>query len=376
MTQPPEALRIALVSIGHCPSLATRNIRSYCLAHDDVRTRASFTLIDLDIRKFFKSQIKSTHRYTFITAADETLASLLELRPAIVGFSCYLWNSEVSIRLASQIKRLLPETQIVLGGPDVGPPRASALLEKHAELDVIIEEDGEVPFLDLVRRHLAGESSNLDGVPRATYRRAGTIACSAPAAGATDLSLLRGVFDDAPTPEELGRWGWPHIPYETMRGCPYHCSFCMYGQIPANAKDVKVVVEELAALRGRGLDLEIIDATFTTYAKRAKEILRGLAEHRHETGLLLSAYPDSIDEELVDLFKKTNVTKVNMGFQTLSDDGLKAVSRPKNLARFERAVRLLRDGAIPFYVDIIYGLPKTTVEDFIAGIEYLCALGS
>jgi anaerobic magnesium-protoporphyrin IX monomethyl ester cyclase len=363
-------MRVALISIGHCPSLATRNLRRYCLAHEDVRDRVEFVLFDRDIREFVRSRVQSTQRYSFATCADEMLSSVLQLRPAIVAFSCYLWNTELSIRLATQIKQLLPNTQIVLGGPDVGP-RGKTLLEQHQELDVIIDGDGEIPFLELVRRHLAGEPQTLAGVPSATFRDRGTVVQSTAKAGQADLSLLRNVFEDLPTPAEMRRWGWPNVLYETMRGCPYQCSFCMYGKIPANQKDVTTVVEELSAILSRGLRVELIDPTFTTYAKRAKEILRGLAARTYEGTLWFEAYPDSIDDEMVELFTKTNVVCVEFGFQTLSSEGLKATHRPKNLARFERAVTLMRAAGIRFYVDIIYGLPKTTAEDFIATMDYL-----
>jgi anaerobic magnesium-protoporphyrin IX monomethyl ester cyclase len=368
-------LRVALISISHCPSLATRNLRRYCLAHEDVRTGAELALFDRDLHNFVASRIASTQRYSFATAADELLSALLDLRPAVAAFSCYLWNTEISIRVATQLKRLLPGIQIVLGGPDVGP-RASLLLAQHPEIDVIVEEDGEIPFLALVRRHLAGEPGSLAGVPQITYRDGGTIVRSVAVAGRVDLGLLRGVWDDLPSPAQLSCWTHPNILYETMRGCPYQCSFCMYGKIPANQKDVATVVDELVGILARGLTVELIDPTFTTYTRRAKEILRGLAERPYDGKLWFEAYPDSLDEEMVELARAARVGCIELGFQTLSSDGLKAVARPKNLPRFERAVRLLRAAGIRFYVDIIYGLAKTTVDDFIATVDYLCAQGA
>jgi anaerobic magnesium-protoporphyrin IX monomethyl ester cyclase len=364
-------VRVALVSIGHCPSLATRNLRRFCLAHADVHGRAEFFLFDCHLREFLRSHVESTQRWSFATRADELLSRLLELRPTIIAFSCYLWNTETSIRLASQIRRLLPDVQIVFGGPDVGGPRAKWLLERHAELDVIVDGDGEIPFLELVRRHIAGEPRSLAGVPSVTYRAGNEIVRSAATAGSPDLSLLTNVFDDLPSAAELGRWGWPNILYETMRGCPYQCSFCMYGKIPPNRKDVATVVEEVTSILSRGLSVEFIDPTFTTYTKRAKEILRGLGGRVYDGQLWFEAYPDSLDEEMVELMKASRVSCVELGFQTLSTEGLKAVARPGNLPKFERAVTLLRAAGIRFYVDIIYGLPETTVGDFLATMDYL-----
>lgn len=367
-------LPITLISLGQCPSLATRNLRRYCLAHPDVQPHVSFDLIDRDIRAFARSRIKSTHRQSFVTDADEVLSRLLERRPAIVGFSCYLWSTEASIRLAGQIKSLLPETQIVLGGPDVGP-RADTLLRQHPAIDVIINGDGEEPFLQIVRGHLAGTPADFAVVPQAVFRGAdGGIARGATERPA-DLSRLTGVCDPLPTVDEIRRWSSPYVPYETMRGCPYPCSFCMYGKTPANKKDVSVVVAELREMLGRGLPVELIDPTFTTYEKRAKEILRGLARPADGGTLWFEAYPDSIDDEMVDLMVGAHVTGVEMGFQTLSAAGLDAVDRPQRQDRFERAVRLLSAAGIHFWVDVIYGLPLTTRDDFVAGMDYLFSIG-
>ena len=195
---------IALVSLSHSPSLATRNLRRYCLAHEDVAPHVEFVLIDRDIREFLDSRTRSTQRLSFATAADEVLSSLQKVRPAIVAFSCYLWNTELSIRLASQVKLLVPDVQIVLGGPDVGP-RATALLERHPEIDVIVDGDGEEPFLDLVRRRLGAQPAALADVPKITYRHGSTIAQSSAPPRESNLALLRNVFDDLPTSDELKR---------------------------------------------------------------------------------------------------------------------------------------------------------------------------
>lgn len=367
-------LTVALVSIGHCPSLATRNLRRYCLAHDDVRSHVDFILIDRDLREFLKAPAETSRRMSFATAADETLASLRSLRPDVIALSCYLWNTDCSIRLASQAKALLPQTQIVLGGPDVGP-RAAELLARHPEVDVIVNGDGEVPFLELVRRYLTDAPAPLASVPQVTYRDAGLVVSSAVTPRDADMSLLRDVYENVPTREELRTWGFPTVLYETQRGCPYPCSYCMYGRIKPNRKDTAVVVEELRGLLGRGLMVELIDPTFTTNRKRAKEILRGLAGTGATGRLWFEAYPDSIDDEMVGLMKQANVAAVGIGFQTLSADGLGAVARPRNLAAFEQAVHLLRAAGIHFWVDVIYGLPTTTAADFVATMDYLHALG-
>ncbi len=366
-------MRIALVSIGHCPSLALRNIRTYCLAQDDVRGFADFEIYDYNLRDFQKAREQPAQQWSFATKFDEALAEFIRTKPEIIAFSCYLWNTDLSLHLAQLIRQVLPGTSIVLGGPDAGP-RAPELLERYEQVDMVVDGDGEIPFLGLVRQFLAASEPDLAAVPALRYRSCeGLIANPAPSE-AIDMSQLRGVCEDLPRVVQAGGWGWPYVLYETLRGCPYSCSYCMYGKTKMNEKDTSLAVEELLGLLQQGLVVNIIDPTFTTYQKRAKQILRALCEQEYSGGLYFEAYPDSIDEEMASLMAGARVSCVGMGFQTISSEGLKAVRRPKNLRRFERAVRLLRAHQISHYADLIYGLPDTTVNDFLASLDYLYSL--
>ena len=368
------SLNVALVSIGTCPSLALRNLRRYALAHDDiVRAGVSFTLFDLDLAEFKKTHESSAQKWSFVTKFDDTLAELVKLSPRVVAFSCYLWNVEVSIRLATLVKRMLPGALVVLGGPDPGP-RAVELLRVHREIDVIVEGDGEVPFLGILRHLLAPAEIPLTSVPQLHMRESDRCINTGPGV-LPDMTLLCDVHQPVPSQDELSRWAWPYLLYETQRGCPYACSYCMYGKTKVATRDPTLVAEELAALLATGVSVELIDPTFSTYVSRAKSILRLLSERDYPGHLYFEAYPDSIDEEMADLFVRARVSRIGLGFQTLSTEGLRAVRRPKNLTKFERAIRLLEEREISFYVDVIYGLPNTTNADFYATMDYLYEVG-
>lgn len=367
-------MHVALISIGNCPSLALRNLRAYCQAHQDLAAEVRFSLYDYDVQTFRRARNQATEQWSYVTEFDEAVEALTREPPDLVGFSCYLWNVDLSLHLAYLLKRLRPGVEIVFGGPDVGP-RGRQILQSHPQVDFVVEGDGEIPFRDLLRQRLAPETRPLASVPSLVYRLGEEIAASPPAEEMVDLSLLRDLYPRPPSPNELGAWYWPHMLYETLRGCPYSCSYCMYGKQPTNAKDPATAAAEMVALLQRGLNVEIIDPTFTTYKKRAKQILRLLGEHTYDGWLYFEAYPDSIDEEMAELISKARVHRIGLGFQTVSSAGLKAVRRPKNLQRFERAVELLRAHRIQFYVDLIYGLPGTVKGDFLASIDYLFSLG-
>ena len=362
-------MHIALVSIGHGPSLALRNLERYCRSLPELAD-VEISLHDFDVREFQQAREQGAQQWSWASKVDEAVAELDRLAPRLIGFSCYLWNTDFSVHLAQLLKRLDPERLTVFGGPDAGP-RADVLLELDA-VDFVIEGDGELAFSHLLTQ-LQQETPSWQQVPGLRFLDGEHLVSNPPADQPLDLSTLAGVYRQVP--DDLNRWAWPHLLYETLRGCPYRCSYCMYGKTPMNAKPVDLAVQELAELLDRGLVVEIIDPTFTTYKKRAKEILRRLGELDYPGSLYLEAYPDSVDEEMAALMSGARVAVVGIGFQTVSAAGLKAVRRPRNLERFERAVRLLSQHRIAFYVDVIYGLPGTSLEDFLATVDYLYEVG-
>lgn len=376
-------MNVALISIGNCPSLALRNIKRYCLGDDTLREALHFEIYDYDIREFRNARPQSSLRWSFVTQFDETLRAMLRTRPRVIGFSCYLWSIETSLHVAHMVKQVLPHTITVFGGPDAGP-RSRELLAAYPQVDLVVEGDGELPMLGLLQAVLRAEPDaplsaiDLSAVPQLRHRDpadpAGVVE-NPSAPELIDMARLAGVYTEGgetiPDQEAMNKWTWPYVLFETLRGCPYSCSYCMYGKTPMNARDTEPVVEELVELLSTGLAVEIIDPTFTTYKKRAKDILRRLGEHDYTGTLTFEAYPDSLDEEMVELIAGARVSCIGIGFQTLSSEGLKAVKRPKNLPRFERAIRLLREHGINFYVDLIYGLPDTTQDDFYATVDYL-----
>ncbi len=93
----------------------------------------------------------------------------MALAPAVIGFSTYLWNIQASLHLAGVLDQLLGETLIVLGGPEAGP-RGEELLAEHAEIDFVIDGEGEVALRDLLRWYFTGEG-DLGAVAGLVYRQ-------------------------------------------------------------------------------------------------------------------------------------------------------------------------------------------------------------
>ncbi|MEM8997726.1 MAG: cobalamin-dependent protein, partial [Acidobacteriota bacterium] len=177
-------MHVALVSIGHGPSLALRNLERFCSRRPGLDV-ATFSLHDFHLRDFQEAKAQGAQQWSWASKVDDAVAELHGVSPSVVGFSCYLWNTEHSVHLAQVIKRLLPECLMVFGGPDAGP-RAEALLRCDA-VDVVVEGDGELPFAGLLET-LSGGSRDFSDVPSVRYRRRGELVANPPPPEQLDLA--------------------------------------------------------------------------------------------------------------------------------------------------------------------------------------------
>ena len=366
-------MKVALVSIGNAIGLAIENLKVYCEANSEISSRVDIKTYHYEIAPFSSDTAKCIQTFNFSTKFDLCLKEISAYKPDVIGFSCYLWNAEFMIKLAQMISELMPNALVIFGGPDAGP-RAQELL-KHEYIDIVINGDGENPFEAVLIELLKNGTPEWSDIPQLCYRKNEKIVQNTSLPISTNLNKLVGVYDQVENLEQFTEWRWPYLLYETMRGCPYQCSFCLYGKSNISNKEVDLVVSELVPILKKGYMVNLIDPTFTTFKKRAKEILSRLAEHQYTGSLQIESYPDSIDSDFVDLFVQSRVEYVGVGLQTVSREGLRASKRPKKKDKFEEAINLLSDAGIEFYIDVIYGLPDTTKEDFFATVDYLFELG-
>ena len=356
-------LRVALVAIGENQSLAIRNLATYVSTDSVLSKTVEFHLLDLESSPFDESRSHSANAWCFNSANDYLLRDLVGIQPDLVGFSCYLWNIEHVLSLVPSIRRLLPRTFQLLGGPNAGPV-AESLLENPA-IDFVIRGDGEVP-LEKLLDVLVHEESAFDDVPGLSYRDDGDTTHNPSDQSNFDINKLAGVYELYPF--EPGR---SYVLYETQRGCPYSCRYCMYGNRPAAKKDVDLVVRELDDLLKTGRKVYLVDPSFASDKRRAKEILKQLPAENYTSGLYIETHPDSLDQDVVEHLRDAPVDVVALGIQTISEKGSHRVGRHLRLDRFTSAIRYLQEVEVPFYVDVIYGLPGTDVNDFLETVSFL-----
>jgi anaerobic magnesium-protoporphyrin IX monomethyl ester cyclase len=330
----PSAIALVALHAGYShSSLALQSIASF----------AADTAFGPRIR-LFESLVNCNPRHL--------LEQLVELAPVVVGFSTYLWNIQASLHLAGLLDQLLPETLIVLGGPEAGP-RGEELLQDHPEIDFVIDGEGEKAFHDLLQRHLAGQG-DLTGISGLVYRQGS--------------GFLRNPVQPLPVeciPSPLGQgradFNKPLIYWETSRGCPFRCSFCGSAEERLRAFPLERVEADLAVLEGlQNKVIKLLDRSFHLGKARTLKMLERFAATPEGLRFHLELNPDRISPEAMAIFRRAVPGKFQfeIGLQTLSEPVLQTIERqmqiPKALENIRELVGMARH---PVHLDLIVGLP-------------------
>ncbi len=369
-----EKTNIALVSIDWAPSLAIRNLATYVYNKDpSLEKRVAVEIFDYNISNLEKYTRNKKMVFSYYCEFDFVLSDLLAFNPSLIGFSCYVWNHEYVLSIAQILKKYLPDSKIILGGPNAAF-QPEKVLSENISVDFVAFGDGEETFYHLVKQSTSLKRYNPKEIPGLVYRWSKKIERNEDGASAFDFKWLKGVYQKYPIEKDID-YSWKWIRYETLRGCPYNCSYCTYGTMKSIEKNTDLVVAEILDLLQDGYDVEITDPSFTHNNQRAKKILTALAEYSYTGSLYVEVHPDDIDKEIVGLFRKCDVRRVGMGLQTISQTGLKIINRRFNKEKFERAVALFKEHDINFYVDVIYGLPMTSIDDHLRTLDYLWSIG-
>jgi hypothetical protein len=292
------------------------------------------------------------------------VAAILDRRPQIVGFTCYLWNIQRTIWVAQQLKAARPELQILLGGPEITNDNRWVL--EHPAIDLAAIGEGEQTFVDLLSALHAGRST--EGIP-GLWDRGGSLPL--PRSALTDLDrvsspYIEGILDSAEEHTML---------METSRGCRYRCKFCYYpksydsiyrmsvGQIEANLRH--------ACQRGVK-EIYLLDPTLNQRPDFAG-FLRLLAQGNPDRQFTYSAElrAEGIRAETARLLREANFQEVEVGLQSVDAEAQKLMGRHVSLEAFERGARAMLDEGIRVRVDLILGLPGDTVDSVRRGLEYL-----
>ena len=219
---------------------------------------------------------------------NESLESILEgiwkRQPKVIGFSCYIWNWKLIREILTELPKILPDTEIWLGGPEVtydGP----GLLSEFPQVTGIMVGEGEVTFREVLEQYVREADRTGAVAGKSVAERFGQIPGLCLASGytapreLTDLTTLPFLYEDMePFTNRI-------IYYETSRGCPYRCSYCLSSiDKKVRLRDIDVVKRELQFFLDQNVkQVKFIDRTFNCDHKHAMEIWEYI--YKHDNGV-------------------------------------------------------------------------------------------
>jgi len=324
---------------------------------------AKYIHINLAIRSIagfcrkFKPEICE---YTINDNVDSIIASLYRKKADIIAFSCYIWNIERVLYISECLKKVCPDIKIILGGHEVSHD-AEKIMQENPWIDFIIRGEGEKPCYSLFEALEKGKS--LEEVPSLTYRAKNQIKETAPA--------LSGSINDYPFAydESIRNFKGKIVYYESSRGCPFNCSYCLSGDNRrVDYLNLDRVKRELLFFIENEVPLvKFVDRTFNADKKRAKEIWEFIIEHSSKTKFHFELAGSLIDDDTIEILKNApdGIIQFEIGVQSTNDKTISAIGRSIEFEDVKDNVeKILALGNIHIHLDLIAGLPYESYERF------------
>ncbi|MCR4434866.1 MAG: B12-binding domain-containing radical SAM protein [Clostridiales bacterium] len=306
--------------------------------------------------------------FTINDSLDSILSGIYREQPQIAAFSCYIWNIEYVLKLVSCVKKVIKAVKIILGGPEVSYD-AQAFMRGNPSVDYIISGEGENSFR-LLLKHLYQSSPGLQEIPGLTFREVGKIISNRPEDLMEDLDSIPSPYSD----EMLKAVGNRIIYFESSRGCPFSCSYC----ISSTTRGVRYfsmdrVREDLSKIMGSGArQVKFVDRTFNSNKKRAMEILNFILSNPGDKNFHFEAAADLFDDEMLDMLSRApkGLIQFEIGIQTTNRRTLEAVNRLTRMDKVLENIKKLRAmDNIHVHVDLIAGLPGENYPSFKKSFE-------
>lgn len=315
-----------------------------------------------------------TVSYTINQPQEQILADIYGRKPDLLLFSCYIWNRRQVGELVADAGKVMPEVDIWLGGPEVSFDAEGALTELPAVKGVMVGE-GEETFYRLAKEYAGAFGGNeefrgkpadpaLERVGGIIFRKSdGTIVVSGPP-GRVDLAQLPFPYGSMEEFENR------IIYYESSRGCPFRCAYCLSAVDRAlRYRDLEAVRTELGYFLGKGVpQVKFVDRTFNCDSVRAMEIWRFLRERDNGvTNFHFEIAGDILTEAELTLLRglRPGQVQLEIGVQSTNEETLREINRPVDIARLRSNVASLRDaGNVHIHLDLIAGLPLEGYESF------------
>lgn len=299
--------------------------------------------------------------YTINQAKDDILRDLYKSGAQVICFSCYIWNISFVKELLGELPKILPGVTLWVGGPEVSFNGENFLKENPWVKGVMLGE-GEETFLDLAGYYLEGKGS-LSNIKGIVYREGEEI-CSNGKREPIDLGKLPFAYGD------LGTFVNKILYYESSRGCPFSCSYCLSSVDKSlRFRPMELVKKELQFFIDQKVpQVKFVDRTFNCRHSHGMEIWKYIKEHDNGvTNFHFEISGDLLTEEELELMKtmRPGLIQLEIGVQSTNPKTLQAIRRKMDIGKLKKTVEKIHSFRnIHQHLDLIAGLPYEDYESF------------
>ncbi len=312
--------------------------------------------------------------YTINQYTDEILRDIFEKKADAIGFSCYIWNIAMVRSIIADYKKICPETHIWVGGPEVSY-NVKQVLRENPSVDYVMYGEGEETFKNVMDIY-DDEGLALDrlsAVNGIAFRKNGEINITNPQSP-VDLSSVPFVYQD------MREFENKIIYYETSRGCPFSCSYCLssidkklrFRKLDLVKKELKFFIDHNTA------QVKFVDRTFNCKHDHAMEIWKFIKENDNGvTNFHFEIAADLMTEDEIQLIStmRPGLIQLEIGVQSTNEKTLEAINRKTNLSKIQEVTSKIRkSGNIHQHLDLIAGLPYENYDSFANSLNQVYAM--
>lgn len=294
--------------------------------------------------------------YTINNHLLDILSDIYGTKPDVVCFACYIWNREMTLQLGRLLRKVLPKVTIILGGPEVSFDAAEVIAE-HTYIDYIVVGEGEKVLAELLGQFLKCPDHLPQAIKGLVYRNGDEVVHS--------KQQIMPVLDEIPFPyteADIVELSEKIIYYESSRGCPFSCQYCL-----SSATDgvrffsLERVYQDMEVfIRHNVKQVKFVDRTFNAKRRHYFPLLKYLAAKECRTNFHFEIAVDLLDEEVLEFLKTVPVGRFQfeIGIQSTHEPTLDAIHRHNNWEKITYNIRKLMLGNnIHLHLDLIIGLP-------------------
>ena len=310
--------------------------------------------------------------YTINQTIDDILMDIYLRQPDVLCISCYLWNSSYVGQIVTEVPKILPYTQIWLGGPEVSYD-ASDVLKRYPGVAGVMRGEGEATFLELTgywkKQGCGNEKGTLSEIKGIVYRDESGQIRENPLRPVIDLSSVPFVYD------HIEDFNNRIIYYESGRGCPFSCSYCLSSIDKClRFRDIGMVKEELQFFIDHEVpQVKFVDRTFNCRHDHAMAVWSYIKEHdRGVTNFHFEVAADLLNEEEIRLIQsmRPGLIQLEIGVQSANDETLREIRRTMDLDKVRDRVERIKEGRnVHQHLDLIAGLPYEGYESFAKSFD-------